>query len=271
MFFFSILDQSDQVSSEEDDIRRNNSNSPRLTQLTSQTTGLNSEKLVICKEEQASCEWTEYDDFPSSEDLSAFLADLELDTINKTKEQSQPIINTKMSTRPKPCVKSEGKTPGKMVTSQSVSFSDVVYGFVQDDYTEFTDFPSSEDLDAFLADMELDCENILQKTPSAPADALRSADPFELQQKVEVSRALPCSEHDIKYMAKRNNTEHSKKILDLADSDGVCAQENSVRLQNSNSKKKVLLKIDLSHSELLRTSANTFSQNPLKSLFLKSM
>ena len=171
-----------------------------------------------------------------------------------------------MSTRPKPCVKSEGKTPGKMVTSQSVSFSDVVYGFVQDDYTEFTDFPSSEDLDAFLADMELDCENILQKTPSAPADALRSADPFELQQKVEVSRALPCSEHDIKYMAKRNNTEHSKKILDLADSDGVCAQENSVRLQNSNSKKKVLLKIDLSHSELLRNCEHLFTESSEKSI-----
>ena len=155
MFFFSILDQSDQVSSEEDDIRSNNSNSPRLTQITSQTKELHSRKLDICKEEQASCEWTEYDDFPSSEDLSAFLADLEVDL-------EQPIINSKMSTRPKPCVTSEEKRPGEMVTSQTVSFSDVVYGFIQEDYTEFTDFPSSEDLDAFLADMELDCENILQ-------------------------------------------------------------------------------------------------------------
>lgn len=59
---------------------------------------------------------------------------------------------------------SEEKTPGEMVTSQTVSLSDVVYGFVQEDYTEFTDFPSFEDLDAFLADMELDCGNILQKT-----------------------------------------------------------------------------------------------------------
>ena len=84
----------------------------------------------------------------------------------------------------------EEKTPGEIVTSQTVSFSDVVYGFVQEDYTEFTDFPSSEDLDAFLADMELDCENILQKTSLAPADVLRSADPFELQQKVEVSRTF---------------------------------------------------------------------------------
>ena len=266
VFFFPILDQSDQVSSQEDDMRSNNSNSPRLTQLTSQTKELHSKKLDICKEEQASCEWTEYDDFPSSEDLSAFLAELELDTINKTKEQSQPIINSKISTRPKPCVTLEEKTPDEMVTSQTVSFSDVVYGIVQEDYTDLTDFLSSEDLDAFLADMELDCESILQKTPSAPADAMRSANPFELQQKVEVSRTLPCREHDIKYIAKRNNTERSKKILDLADGDGACAQEDSVRLQNSNSKKKVLLKIDRSHSELLRNCEHLFTEPSEKSI-----
>ena len=260
MFFFSILDQSDQVSSQEDDMRSNNSNSPRLTQLTSQTKELHSKKLDICKEEQASCEWTEYDDFPSSEDLSAFLADLELDTINKAKEQSQPIINSKISTRPKPCVTLEEKTSCEIVTSQTVSLSDVVYGIVQEDYTDLTDFPSSEDLDAFLADMELDCENILQKTSMAPADATRSADPFELQQKVEVSRTLASNQHDIKYIAKRHNTERSKQILDLTDGDGVCAQEDSVRLQNSNSKKKVILKIGLSHSELLRNCEHLFTE-----------
>ena len=81
MFSFSILDGRDQVSSQ---IRKKtsaackNSNSPRFTQLTSQTRGLNSWKLDICKEEQASCEWTEYDDFPSSENLSAFPADMEM-------------------------------------------------------------------------------------------------------------------------------------------------------------------------------------------------
>ena len=150
--------------------------------------------------------------------------------------------------------------------SQTVSFSDVVYGFVQEDYTEFTDFLSSEDLDAFLADMEVDRENILQKTSMAPADAMRSADPFELQQKVEESRTLPCSEHDIKYIAKRNDTERSKKILDLTDGDGVCAQEDSVRLQNSNSKKEVILKIDLSHSELLRNCEHLFTEPSEKSI-----
>ena len=54
MFSFSILDGSDQVSSQEEDTNSNNSNSPRFTQLNFQTTGLNSEKLDICKEEQPS-------------------------------------------------------------------------------------------------------------------------------------------------------------------------------------------------------------------------
>ena len=89
MFSFYMLDGSDQVSSEEEDTSSNYSNSPRFTQLNFQTTGLNPEKLDIRKEEQASCEWTEYDNFPSSEDLSAFLADLKLDALNKTKEQSK--------------------------------------------------------------------------------------------------------------------------------------------------------------------------------------
>ena len=96
--------------------------------------------------------------------------------MNKTKEQSEP------------CMTSEEKKPSEIVTSQTVSFSDVVYGFVQEDYAEFTDFPSSEDLDAFLADIELDCETTLQKTSLAAADVMRSADAFDLHQKVEVSK-----------------------------------------------------------------------------------
>ena len=100
----------------------------------------------------------------------------------------------------------------------------------------------------------------------APADATRSADPFDLQQKVEVSRTLASNQHDIKYIAKRHNTERSKQILDLTDGDGVCAQEDSVRLQNSNSKKKVLLKIDLSHSELLRNCEHLFTEPSEKSI-----
>ena len=81
-----------------------------------------------------------------------------------------------------------------------------------------------------------------------------------------MSRTLASNQHDIKYIAKRNNTEHSKKILDLTDGDGVCAQEDSVRLQNSNSKKKVLLRFDLSHSELLRNCEHLFTEPSEKSI-----
>ena len=54
--------------------------------------------------------------------------------------------------------------------------------------------------------------------------------------------------------------------MDLTDSDGVCAQEDSVRLQNSNSKKEVILKIDLSHSELLRNCEHLFTEPSEKSI-----
>ena len=152
---------------------------------------------------------------------------MKLDALNKTKEQSQPIIKSKKS-----CVTSEEKTPCEIVTSQTVSFSDVVYGSVQEDYTEFTYFPSSEDLDAFLADMELNCETILQKTSLAPADVMRSADAFDLHQKVEVSKTLPASnKHNIEHFAKRNKTDHSDNVLNLTDSDCFCKQQDSVRQQ----------------------------------------
>ena len=55
--------------------------------------------------------------------------------------------------------------------------------------------------------------------------------------------------------------------MDLyTDGDGVGAQEDSVRLQNSNSKKKVILKIDLSHTELLRNCKHLFTEPSEKSI-----
>ena len=128
---------------------------------------------------------------------------------------------------------SEEKTPDEMVTSQTVSFSDVVYGFVQEDYTAFTDFPSSEDLDAFLADMEHDCGNILQKTPSALADAMRS-------------------------------TENSDNVLDFTIGDCFFTQKDSVRQQwvrksDSNVNQTPVLDIELSDSQFLRNCNTVFT------------
>ena len=176
-----------------------------------------------------------------------------------------------MSTGPKSCVTSEEKTPDEIVTSQTVSFSDVVYGFIQEDYTEFTDFPSSEDLDAFLADMELDCETILQETSLAPADVMRSADAFDLHQKVEMSKALAASnEHNIKDFAKRNNTEHSDNVLNLTDGDGFSKQQDSVRQRcfgkSDSIVNKTVRDINLSDSNLFRNCENIFKEPSEKSI-----
>ena len=54
--------------------------------------------------------------------------------------------------------------------------------------------------------------------------------------------------------------------MDLTDGNGLCAQEDSVRLQNSNSEKKVPLKFDLSHYELLRNCEHLFTEPSEKSI-----
>ncbi|XP_022804312.1 uncharacterized protein LOC111341584 [Stylophora pistillata] len=101
--------------------------------------------------------WQEYDDFPSSEDLSAFLADLEKDD-----RQSLQALNS--------------EKPASLLQSL---YPDATFGEVVNecclldssrsrDYREFTDFPSSEDLDVFLADMELDYGSVLIRKPLTP-------------------------------------------------------------------------------------------------------
>ena len=114
-------------------------------------------------------EWTELDDFPSSEDLSVFLADL--DTIAITK--FHPSLRT-------PCTKDSlltklSETQGgtsltlrsnDLMTSET--FRDVLCNVSQT--TESDDFLPSEDLYAVLADMELGCDNIPVKMSSPPAN-----------------------------------------------------------------------------------------------------
>ena len=100
----------------------------------------NSKAVDNFTEQHFSHEWTEYDDLPSSEDLSAFLADLERDAIGKEDGQTVPSVQS--------------------MKTEIASLKDVVCELSRatnaKDFNEFTDFPSSEDLDAFLADMELE-------------------------------------------------------------------------------------------------------------------
>ena len=105
MFSFSILDGSDEVSSQEEDTSIMLSITQILLALHKIGAKFSNygtefrETWNLQRRASFLSEWTEYDNFPSSEDLCAFLADLELDALNKTKEQSQPIINSKMSAR----------------------------------------------------------------------------------------------------------------------------------------------------------------------------
>ena len=61
---------------------------------------------------------------------------------------------------------------------------------INEDYTELTDFPFSEDLDAFLANMKADCENIPMGKSLSPAAAMGFDNDFysKLYHKVEESR-----------------------------------------------------------------------------------
>ena len=105
---------------------------------------------------------------------------------------------------------------------------------------------------------------------------MRSADPFELQLKVEVSRKLVSNKHDIKENTKRNNTETSDKILDFTIGDCFFTQKDPVRQQwvrksDSNVNQMPVLDIDLSDSQFLRNCNTVFTELSEKSIREKDM
>ena len=203
-----------------------------------------------CIESQASHEWPDYDDFPSSEDLSAFLADLEKDAFSREAGQALPSLQHS----PQPCVtpggvvshmmsgdvtsrttKSGGITShvvtsdevrsGEMMsdlmTSKIATLHEVVsrlsQASIKEDYTEFTNFPSSEDLDAFLADLELDCENIPMGKSLAPIASSGSGESFhsKLHYTVEEYRVIESNEHMVEDIVDADHTKHSRNILNV--------------------------------------------------------
>ena len=119
-------------------------------------------------------EWSELDDFPSSEDLSIFLADLDAIAIRKF----DPSLRT-------PCTKdslltkfseTQGGTSFTLRSNDlmtSETFKDVLCNVSQtteSDSISCNDFLPSEDLHAVLADMELGCDSIPVKMSSPPAN-----------------------------------------------------------------------------------------------------
>ena len=109
----------------------------------------------------------------------------------------------------------------QMTTSQIMSLNDVIFGLTQTsikgDYTEFTDFPSSEDVEAFLADMELGCENVPMRKSLSPTTTMGSDEAFcsKLYHKAEEPRTLKSNEYSVENISDMDHTKQSKNISNL--------------------------------------------------------
>ena len=88
----------------------------------------------------ASYEWTEYDDLPYLEDVSAFQADLKMDTVSKRDGQTLKNFYSEKCCKHQPSVTSDEMTSGKemsdnltskMTTSQITSLNDEIFELTQ--------------------------------------------------------------------------------------------------------------------------------------------
>lgn len=217
----------------------------------------NTEDVDDFTEQHFSHEWTEYDDFPSSEDLSAFLADVERDAFGKEDGQTIPSLHS--------------------TTTESATLKDVMCEMTRasnaEDFTEFTDFPSSEDLDAFLADIELDCENIpIRKSPTPRSTATSAASPNSKPHgKVKGSKCLAVKGHVVEdignaYDIKISSESLENKVQTSSDtehgSDSFCVQEEArlpCRAKCSSCSDKIMHGSDCSDSQLLRDCDSVFA------------
>ena len=129
-------------------------------------------KSADCSQLCADIKWSQCEDFPSSEDLSAFLADLALDG-DLTGDEERKVATANEQATALDC--------HNEIRSCALPVDKL------QNYTELTDFPSSEDLEAFLADIgedsllgEIDtCLASYCPTTTAPATPLTSVFPLE--------------------------------------------------------------------------------------------
>ena len=233
------------------DVSCHNSHFPQGPQLT--TPGVwrvSGQPITIfvddCEELKTSYEWPEFDDFPSSEDLSAFLADLEKDDISKEAGQCLSTQHSKPSNSLRTSVSSDKitshmmtsnmvtsrvKTLGEMtsdlMTSNIATLEEVVCRLsqtpIEEGCTELTDFPS-EDLDAFLADMELHCENLpLGNSPVAVNTMRPEAFHTKRNYKAVEVRTFRSKELTVDNMGETDHTKFSKSISNFSDKEeAIC-------------------------------------------------
>ena len=267
VIFFLFVGQDDWSSFHNKGVNCDNSNFPQGTQLTpgvwTEYGQLNTILVNDCKELQTSYEWSDLDDFPSSEDLSAFLADLEKEDISKEAGQCLPTQHSKPRNSPRLSVTSDGMTSHLMTsnmvtlcemtsdstTSNIATLKEVVYRLsqtpIKEGCTELTDLPSSEDLDAFLADMELDCENIPLGNSSETVAPMKS-EAFHGKRNYKAVRTFTSNELMVRDMGDTDHSKHSKRVSKLSDmnltSDRFCASLSDKSVHNIDSSDSQFLK-----------------------------
>lgn len=168
---------------------------------TSQSKNLDTSYWLNC--ESLVDEWTELDDFPSSEDLSAFLADLDAIAIGKI-DPSLRTPSTKDGHLAQFSV-TQGRITSTLRQNDmmtSTTFKDELSNLSQT--TVERDNISSEDLYAVLVDSELGCDNIAAKMLSPPANH---------EVKTFLSR-FTCAKHDVDDIIKRDDV-HMKNAQSL--------------------------------------------------------
>ena len=285
MIFFLFVGQDDWSSFHNKGVNCDNSNVPQGTQLTpgvwTECGQLNTILVDDCKELQTSYEWPDFDDFPSSEDLSAFLADLEKEDISKEAGQCLPTQHSKPRNSPRlsvtsdgmtshvmtsnmvtSCVKTLGEMTSDLMTSNIATLKEVAYRLsqtpIKEGCTELTDFPSSEDSDAFLADMELDCENIPLGNSSVAVATMKS-EAFHSKRNYKAVRTFTSNELIVHNMGDTDHSKRSKRVSKLCDkdeancdmnltSDSFCASLSDKSVHN----------IDSSDSQFVRDCERVF-------------
>lgn len=224
-----------------------------------------------CTEVHFSHIWTEYDDFPSSEDLSAFLADLEME---EGREDGHAFPTPQYEI----CHDRPASVPPHEKATEITTLKDVCEmsrTSKADDFTEFTDFPSSEDLDAFLADMELDCEHIPMVKSLTPKTTVASVAFLDSKShcKVEGSRHLVgnvvedivgtgCSNPSNESHEESLETEEARCNMGLG-TDSRCVQEEArppCTVSCSSYLDEAAYDNDYSDSQFLRDCQSVFSE-----------
>ena len=288
-FFFLFVGQDDWPSFHNKGVNCDNSNFPQGTQLTTpgvwnESGQLNTNLFDDCKELKSSYEWPDFDDFPSSEDLSAFLADLEKDDGSKEAGQCLPTQHSKPRNSPRlsvtsdgmtshmmtsnnvTCVKTLGEMTSDLMTSNIATLKEVVYRLsqtlIKEGCTELTDFSSSEDLDAFLADMELDCENILLGNSSETVSTMKS-EAFHSKRNYKAVRTFTTSELMVHNMVDTDHSKHSKSVSKLSDKEEAICDMNLTSdsfCQCASLSDKSVYNIDSSDSQFVRDCERVFAK-----------